>query len=300
MGGILTLLFCSFQPTAPSTSHSPGDKDTIITAPNGTKIFITAGTFAPYSNTEVYVEVREYLDRCDLFSVDVPLISDKGEFLTSDGMVFIAARKEGKTVLPVKPFEVWIPSFNLDTTMRIYTSEKNENKQFVWKQLPFPIDYHINKRRYYSFSTQQLGWYNIQKPVTNEISKLFVSGKEPKKKSKDKYRLKNASHAHPLLRVVYVDVRSYYELPEGEDGTYSMAKYNTPQNTIVISKVITPERKTWYFAKRLSELEYKKGYYIINSEDYIVRRPLNNQGSLAFNAPPTDDLLSFLCQKIVK
>jgi hypothetical protein len=196
-----------------------------------------------------------------------------------------------------------MPTTKTDTTMRIYTTQKTEDGKILWKKVKADVDYHVNKIRYYSYVISEPGWYNIQKPVEKDVAGMFMVNAKEKKKPKDKYRIKNSSHAHPFLRVVYADVRTYYELPEGQDGSFCMAKYNTPQNTILISKVITPENKTWYFAKRLSELQYKRGYYIITPEDYIVRRPATPKGNTlatASNALPMDDLLKVLCQKMFK
>lgn len=301
---LLVYLFSGFQFTHEiiPQSLSPGDKDTTIIAANGTKLFISAGTFAPYNTKEVHVEIKEYLDRCDLFGLDIHMQSVDGEYLLSDGMMYIAARKEGKNVGFQKPIEVWMPTSKTDTTMRVYTTQKSADGKVLWKKVNSDVDYHVNKIRYYSYTVSEPGWYNVQKPVEKDVAELFMVAETDKSKLKNKYRIKNKSHAHPLLRVIYADVRTYYELPEGKDGSYCMAKYNTPQNTILISKVITPENKTWYFAKRLSELQYKKGYYVINPEDYIVRRPASAKGNTqsASNVMPMDELLNVLCQKMFK
>lgn len=303
---LMGTLFSSFQvlqadDTFPLQNRLK-DKDTTIIAANGTRLFIPSGTFAPYSVKEVYVEVKEYLDRCDLFGMDLRMQSVDGEYLLSDGMLYITARKEGKNVAFQKPIEVWMPTSKTDTTMRVYTTQKMDDGKILWKKVNSSVDYHVNKIRYYSYVISEAGWYNVQKPVEKKEAIRFLVNPKEKRNPKDKYRIKNKSHAHPLLRVVYADVRTYYELPEGQDGSFCMAKYNTPQNTILISKVITPENKTWYFAKRLSEFQYKKGYYIITPEDYIVRRPATPKGNTlsSTNVLPMDDLLKMLCQKMFK
>ena len=276
------------------------DRDTTIISPNGILLHISAGTFAPYSNAEVFVEIREYLETCELFGIDMHMLSKEGEYLVSDGMIFLSARKEGKTVEPKKPIEIWMPSSRIDTTMRRYAPERSEDNRVIWRKLPISIEYHINRTRYYSYTINQSGWYSVQKPVAKEVAEMFVVNPKNKKDKKTKFLVKNKSYEHPMLRVIYLDMNTYFELPEGEDGTFCLAKYNTPENTILISKVITPENKTWYFAKRLSEFEKKRGVYLINKEDYIVRRKNTERPVRTGNAPPTDELLNSLCQRLFK
>ncbi|MBX7241262.1 MAG: hypothetical protein K1X92_05880 [Bacteroidia bacterium] len=279
---------------------SGADRDTIITTPNGMKLHVLAGTFAPYANHEVYIEVREFFETCELFGIDMHMLSLEGNYLVSDGMIFLAARKEGKTVEPKKSIEVWMPSQKIDTTMRVYTPQKTAENRTVWKKEPLPVDYHINRNRYYSFNIAHSGWYSMQKPVATDVAEMFIVNPKNKKEKKTKFLVKNKSYPHPMLRVIYADMNTYFELPEGKDGNFCLARYNTPENTILVSKVNTPENKTWYFAKRLSELEKKGGVYLINTEDYIVRKKNTGRQAPAGNAPTTDELLNSLCQRIFK
>lgn len=276
------------------------DRDTVISTANGVKLHVSAGTFSPYSIHEIHVEVIEYLQVCELFGIDMHMLSKEGEYLMSDGIIFVSARKEGKTIEPKKPIDVWMPVRQLDTTMRIYSPEKSEDDRIVWKKLPNEVDYHIQRNRYYGFQIAQSGWYSIQKPVDKTVAEMFIASPKNQKDKKTRYVLKNKTYTHPMVRVIYADMNTYFELPEGEDGTFCLAKFNTPENTIIVSKVVTPENKTWYFAKRLSELEKKRGVYWINKEDYIVRKKNIGRSTRSGLAPSTDELLNSLCQRIFK
>lgn len=280
----------------PDVHSASGEKDTLIMGKNGTKVHIPSGTFAPHKIKDIQFEIKEYIDRCELFALNLEMTSDKGEYLVSEGVIYLSARKDGKNLVPQKNIEVWIPSVKIDTTMLLFTATQNFDGNLLWKRTNIPLEFHITRSRYYSFSTMQLGWFNVERPLENRFATLFQPKTIDKKTAKMRYNLKNNCYQHPMVRIIFADSHNYFELPEGPGGTFSMAKVDAPEKTIVVSRVLSDDGRIFYFAKRLSELEQKKGYYWINREDYIVRKPVDKNLT---KAPFVDDLLKGLCERII-
>lgn len=264
------------------------ESDSIITYRTGTKIKIPAGTFAPHYIKDIKFEIKEFLQPCELFALDIQMRTIEGDLLMSDGLITIQITKNGKTIKPLKPIEIWVPSEKLDTTMHLYIGEHTADKRIVWRKAAERLEFHITEARYYSFHTSQSAWFCIQKPI-----KPMMATKV--KAKKNRFLLKNSSHPNPLVNVFYIDTHTYYELSPIEEGVYSIPKLSDPKNIMIISKVHAPNNKVWYFSKRLSELEHKKGYYRLNTEDYIVRRPDTPKNPLLDYEPTMDEVLYKLC-----
>lgn len=275
------------------SSPTLNEADTVITFRTGTSLKIAAGTFAPLRIKDVQIDIMEFLKPCELFSLDVQMRTIDGNLLISDGLVIIQTSKNGKLIQPQKPLEIWIPSEKLDTTMRLYVGDRTLDNRTIWRRANERLSFHITDARYYSFETQKLGWFCIQKPIDESIS-LIISAKDNKTK-KNRFFVKNNSHPNPQVSVFYLDNHTYYELSASEEGVFSMPKFSDPKNVIIVSKVHAPNNKTWYFSKRLSELEYKGGSYFLNTEDYIVRRPNSPKNTSQGDLLTMDEVLYKLC-----
>lgn len=268
------------------------EADSVITSRTGTTVKILAGTFAPFRIKDIQFEIMEFLKPCELFSLDIQMRTIDGDLLMSDGLIIVQASKSGKIIQPQKPIEIWVPSEKLDTTMRLYIGDRTLDNRTIWRRASERLAFHITDARYYSFQTSKLGWFCIQKPVDPSISAI-ISAKE--KSKKNRFFVKNNSHLNPQVNVFYLDNHTYYELSANEEGIFSMPKFSDPKNIIIVSKVHAPNNKTWYFSKRLSELEVKGGSYMLNTEDYIVRRPNSPKNTSQGNELTMDEVLYKLC-----
>ena len=180
--------------------------------------------------------------------------------------------------------------------MRLYVGDRTLDQRTIWRKAPERLEFHITEARYYSFKTSKLGWFCIQKPVDASISAILSASAKEKTNKKNRFILKNNSQPNPQVNVFYLDNHTYYELSANEEGVFSMPKFSDPKNVIIVSKVHAPNNKTWYFSKRLSELEQKGGSFLLNTEDYIVRRPTSLKNTSQGDMLTMDEVLFKLCE----
>lgn len=115
------------------------ESDTIITAKQGTKIFIPSGCFV-FSNGKtpketVKIELKEYYSISDIVLANLSTTSD-GKILETGGMIKISAKSNGKKlkINPRKEIKYLFPKNGRTSKMKLFYGNKNKNNIINWKQ----------------------------------------------------------------------------------------------------------------------------------------------------------------------
>jgi mono/diheme cytochrome c family protein len=112
-------------------------RDTIIHAPGGSLISITAGSFEGSNVSKVRLAIKEALNISDIVNAGL-LTESNGKMLSSGGMIDIEAA-EGKNVRIVKPLSIRLPTPFLDSKMMVFKGSKGDDEQINWTD-PVPMN----------------------------------------------------------------------------------------------------------------------------------------------------------------
>ena len=104
-------------------------KDTNLVCMQGTRVFIPANVFVYTNNTAVSsaitIEIKEFYSYQDIVSSKLSTTSDGGQ-LVSGGMLYIAAKQNGKEVVLANTKKMFIkmPATDYDEQMQLFTGQK--------------------------------------------------------------------------------------------------------------------------------------------------------------------------------
>jgi len=111
-------------------------RDTVLQAPGGSLISITAGSFEGTKDRMVRLEIKEALDIVDIVMAGLTTESD-GKMLSSGGMIDIEAAA-GQNLKIIKPILVSLPTPFIDPQMSVFKGVRGNDGSLNWTN-PVPM-----------------------------------------------------------------------------------------------------------------------------------------------------------------